>query len=34
MNEPYRLLLGDLLEAGAEIPDESVDAIVTDSPYH
>jgi site-specific DNA-methyltransferase (adenine-specific) len=29
----FRLILGDLLEAGAEIADESVDVIVTDPPY-
>lgn len=29
----FRLILGDLLEAGAEIADESVDIIVTDPPY-
>lgn len=30
---PWRLLLGDLLEAGREIPDGSVHAIITDPPY-
>lgn len=29
----YRLLLGDLLDAGAGITDGSVDAIITDPPY-
>jgi ParB-like chromosome segregation protein Spo0J len=29
----WRLLLGDLLEAGKELPDASVHAIVTDPPY-
>jgi site-specific DNA-methyltransferase (adenine-specific) len=29
----FRLILGDLLEAGADIADESVDVIVTDPPY-
>jgi site-specific DNA-methyltransferase (adenine-specific) len=32
-DESFRLLCGDLLEAGAEIADESVDVIVTDPPY-
>jgi site-specific DNA-methyltransferase (adenine-specific) len=29
----FRLILGDLLEAGVDIADESVDVIVTDPPY-
>lgn len=29
----FRLLLGDILEAGKEIKDESVDSIITDPPY-
>jgi hypothetical protein len=29
----YELLLGDLLDAGAAIPDASVDCIITDPPY-
>ncbi|MGQ9712871.1 MAG: DNA-methyltransferase [Desulfotomaculales bacterium] len=29
----FRLLCGDLLDAGKEIPDESVHAVITDPPY-
>ena len=32
-NTNYKLLLGDLLEKGKEIPDNSIDLIFTDPPY-
>lgn len=32
-SDRYRVLLGDLAEVGAEIADESIDAIITDPPY-
>jgi DNA modification methylase/ParB-like chromosome segregation protein Spo0J len=31
--KPFKLFLGDLIEKGKEIPDESIDLIFTDPPY-
>ena len=33
MSDPITLILGDCLERMRELPDESVDAVVTDPPY-
>jgi predicted methyltransferase len=32
-NTNYKLLQGDLLDKGKEIPDNSIDLILTDPPY-
>ena len=34
MSKPYQLLKGDVIEQLKRIPDESVDAIITDPPYN